>query len=154
MLGFIIFPTIASFSLDVTCVYVSSVTRYQRRQDVQSIHACSQVTQVAKSAWVSKALVSIHCNSVQYSIILVSFPGPRPASRRLQYGKAGEASIILPYCKRREAGRGPGNEANIICFTTSMLRGYSATQLKRFHYTFTQWYFLAHKNSQKCINVP
>ena len=30
---------------------------------------------------------------------LASFPGPRPASRRLQY------------CKRREAGRGPWNEA-------------------------------------------
>ena len=30
---------------------------------------------------------------------IASFPGPRPASRRLQYGK------------RREAGRGPGNEA-------------------------------------------
>ena len=30
---------------------------------------------------------------------IASFPGPRPASRRLQY------------CKRREAGRGPGNEA-------------------------------------------
>ena len=38
---------------------------------------------------------------IEYICILASFPGPRPASCRLQYGK------------RREAGRGPGNEA--IC---------------------------------------
>ena len=32
-------------------------------------------------------------------------PRPRPASHRLQYA--------LLYCKQREAGRGPGNEASI-----------------------------------------
>ena len=38
-------------------------------------------------------------NTVFHMYMLASFPGPRPASRRLQYGK------------QREAGRGPGNEA-------------------------------------------
>ena len=37
-----------------------------------------------------------------YCDFVASFPGPRPASRRLQYGK------------RREAGRGPGNEADVL----------------------------------------
>ena len=36
---------------------------------------------------------------------LSSFPGPRPASRRLHYG----------YCKRREAGLGPEKEASSAC---------------------------------------
>ena len=35
-----------------------------------------------------------------YSVLLASFPVPRPAFRRLQY------------CKQRKAGRGPGNEAS------------------------------------------
>ena len=35
---------------------------------------------------------------------VASFPVPRPAFSRLQYGKA--------YCKRRKAGRGTGNEAS------------------------------------------
>ena len=34
-----------------------------------------------------------------------ALPGPCPASRRLQHG----------YCKRREAGLGPGKEANSAC---------------------------------------
>ena len=38
----------------------------------------------------------------KHSIQVASFPGPRPASRRLQYG----------HCKRRKAG--PGNEATKI----------------------------------------
>ena len=42
---------------------------------------------------------------VQY-FPLALFQGPCPASRRLQDGKA------LPHCTRREAGQGPGNEAN------------------------------------------
>ena len=43
---------------------------------------------------------------------LASFPVPRPAFRRLQYGKAGLAlAPTLPYCKGRKAGRGTGNEA-------------------------------------------
>ena len=41
---------------------------------------------------------------------IASFPGPRPASRRLQYGST---EILLGHCKRREAGRGPGNEASM-----------------------------------------
>ena len=36
--------------------------------------------------------------------IIASFPGPRPASPLL----------AVLYCKRREAGRGPGNEARTI----------------------------------------
>ena len=36
------------------------------------------------------------------SVSIASFPGPCPASRRLQY-----------VCKRRKAGRGPGNEATV-----------------------------------------
>ena len=36
---------------------------------------------------------------------LASYPVPRPAFRRLQYGKAGA------YCKRQKAGHGTGNEA-------------------------------------------
>ena len=44
------------------------------------------------------------CNSTY----IASFPVPHPAFRRLQYGKAG----TLPYCKRRKAGHGTGNEAN------------------------------------------
>ena len=38
-------------------------------------------------------------------MIVASFPGPRPALRRLQN---------RTYCKRREAGRGPGNKAMMI----------------------------------------
>ena len=43
--------------------------------------------------------------------IIASFPVPRPAFRCLQYA--------LPYCKRREAGCGTGNEANQIRFVKS-----------------------------------
>ena len=37
--------------------------------------------------------------------VVASFPVPRPVFCRLQYVNAG------PYCKRRKAGRGTGNEA-------------------------------------------
>ena len=46
--------------------------------------------------------------SIADSEKLASFPGPRPASRRLQYGK------------RREAGRGPGNEASQLIVVFGM----------------------------------
>ena len=42
----------------------------------------------------------VQTQSINCGFRLASFPGPRPASRR------------LPYCKRLEAGRGPGNEAS------------------------------------------
>ena len=64
-----------------------------------------------------------------YYIVLASFPGPRPASCRLQYGKA--------YCKQREAGQGPGNEASIVsnkypcCVTVlSRTRAHGHSQFK------------------------
>ena len=46
-----------------------------------------------------------HAAIANCTIIIALFPGPRPASRRLQY---------VRFCKRRKAGRGPGNEATII----------------------------------------
>ena len=123
--------------------------------------------------------------------VLASFPGPRPAFRRLQYGKAGEGLVhfltnpnssrdsredrefyqaktvkthsnnlvvlahvqlkpfyrlstrdvthvrkctrpspALPYCKRRKAGRGPGNEANGVWCLYSLTR----TKVVRFNH--------------------
>ena len=49
-------------------------------------------------------LLRSRVSHVTQLVLLASFPGPRPASRRLQYG----------YCKRREAGCGPGNEAIVL----------------------------------------
>ena len=40
--------------------------------------------------------------------MVASFPGPRPASRCLQYGEVGED------CKRQKAEEGPGNEARVV----------------------------------------
>ena len=45
----------------------------------------------------SKFLANLACNT----LLVASFPGPRPAFR-------------FPYCKRRKAGRGPGNEATLL----------------------------------------
>ena len=47
----------------------------------------------------SPTLASLHC-----AVRVASYPVPRPAFRRSQY---------LPYCKRRKAGRGTGNEATV-----------------------------------------
>ena len=62
-----------------------------------------------------------------YAFDIASFQGPRPASRRLQYGK------------RREAGRGPGNEATFDNreakkdgFLASQLASLKADQKARF----------------------
>ena len=55
--------------------------------------------------WMNWALINFYFKH-RYCCTLTSFPGPHPASHCLQYDKA------LPYCKQREAGRGPGNEAS------------------------------------------
>ena len=34
--------------------------------------------------------------------------------------KCTRPSPALPYCNRREAGRGPGNEATIVCYQTAL----------------------------------
>ena len=62
---------------------------------------------------------------MSHSCVLASFPGPCPASRRLQYGKAGE------YCKRREAGQGPGNEASCVSQSTLDLPGREPGMLRQ-----------------------
>ena len=50
------------------------------------------------------------------SFFVASTPGPCPVFRRLQKagGAGNEASPTLLYCKRRGAGRGPGNEATFF----------------------------------------
>ena len=48
------------------------------------------------------------------STTLASFPGPCPASCHLQ------SSPTSPYCKRWEAGRGPGNEATTTLLCTQL----------------------------------
>ena len=46
-------------------------------------------------------------------LLTASFPGPRPASH---VKKCTRPSPAFPYCKRWEAGRGPGNEAMLHMF--------------------------------------
>ena len=45
--------------------------------------------------------MSVH-NEIRIRVARLPFPGPRPASRCLQYA----------YCKQREAGQGPGKETS------------------------------------------